>query len=143
VARKRQARRCKARRSDGQPCRAYAVLGAEVCAAHGGSAPMVRVAGIARYWGERTGRAYDRAYAKWRRDLLAWQVRRLTAACEILGADPAEVTEGDLLWLAIDGQIASEATMPRLRVDGRYGPRRPSQLATRAARQAARKAAAC
>lgn len=100
------------------------------------------MSGLARYWGERVGYAYDHAYAKWRRDLLAWQVRRLTAACQILGTEPAEVTEGDLLWLAIDGQIASEATMPELRVDGRYGPRRAAQLATRAVHQVACKAEA-
>jgi hypothetical protein len=64
------------------------------------------------------------------------------AACRILGADPANVTEGDLLWLAIDGQIPSETTMPKLHVDRRYGPRTRAQLATRAARQAERRAAA-
>lgn len=140
MTRKRQRRRCRARRTDGQPCGAYAVLGAPVCSAHGGSAPKVRVSGLARYWEVRTGKAYDRAYARWRREAEDWQVRRFLAAASILGVSPADVTPGDLLYLAIEGQIASEDTMPRIRVDRRYGPRTPAQLATRAARQAARKA---
>jgi len=35
-------RRCHARTSAGNPCRKYAILGATVCATHGGSAPQVR-----------------------------------------------------------------------------------------------------
>ncbi|MFJ5861502.1 HGGxSTG domain-containing protein [Pseudarthrobacter sp. NPDC092439] len=33
---------CKARKSDGTPCRAYAIKGGSVCRVHGGSAPAVR-----------------------------------------------------------------------------------------------------
>jgi hypothetical protein len=41
----RQARRCTARRStDGQPCRAWAIVGGTVCRSHGGSAPQVLLA---------------------------------------------------------------------------------------------------
>lgn len=141
MARKRQGRRCKARRSDGQPCRAYAVLGAEVCAVHGGRAPRVRVNGLTRYWKGRVGYGYDMAYARWRKEVTDWQVRRILGAASILGISPADVTPGDLLWLVIDGQLPGEATAPRIRVDRRYGPRNRSQLAARAARQAARKAA--
>ena len=140
MARKRQARRCKARRSNGQPCRAFAMLGCEVCSAHGGSAPMVRMAGIARHWEARVGGAYDRAYRRWRREVEDWQVRRVLAAAGILGISPAEVTRGDLFWLAITDQIPREATMPKIRVDRRVGPRTRAQLATRAARQAERQA---
>lgn len=141
MARKRQARRCKARRTNGQPCKAFAILGGEVCATHGGSSWRVKMNGIVRHWEPIVGGAYDRAYQRWRREVFDWRVRRLLGAASILGVGPAEVTEGDLLWLAIDGQIPSESTMPKIRVDRRYGPRRASQLATRAARQAARKAA--
>jgi len=80
VARKRQARRCRAHRSDGRPCKAYAIL----------------------------------------------------------GVSPEHVTPGDLLWLAVDDQIPREDAMPKIRVDRRPGPRTRAQLATRAARQAAR-----
>lgn len=141
MARKRQARRCKARRTDGQPCKAFAILGGEVCATHGGSSWRVKVNALVRYWEPIVGGAYDRAYKGWRREVTEWRVRRLLGAASILGTSPAEVTEGDLLWLAIDGQIPSEDTLPKIRVDHRYGPRRASQLATRAARQADRKSA--
>ena len=33
----RQARRCSARRTNGQPCKAWAISGGEVCVAHGGA----------------------------------------------------------------------------------------------------------
>lgn len=41
-------RRCKARRSDGEPCKAWAIRGTSVCRVHGGSAPHVRAAGRRR-----------------------------------------------------------------------------------------------
>ena len=141
MARKRQARRCTARRTNGQPCKAYAILGGEVCTAHGGSSWRVKVNALVRHWEPIVGGAYDRAYQRWRREVFDWHVRRILGAASILGTDPANVTEGDLLWLAIDGQIPSETTTPKIRVDRRYGPRTRAQLATRAARQAARKAA--
>lgn len=105
-----------------------------------GRAPQVRMSALARHWGARTGYAYDQAYARWRREAEDWQARRFLGAADILGVSPADVTPGDLLYLAIAGQIPGEDTMPRIRVDGRYGPRTHAQLATRAARQAARKA---
>jgi hypothetical protein len=42
MARIRQARRCSARRKDGQPCGNYAIIGGRVCRIHGGAAPQVR-----------------------------------------------------------------------------------------------------
>lgn len=44
MARVRPAVRCSAHRSNGQPCRAYAIIGGRVCRAHGGAAPQVRAA---------------------------------------------------------------------------------------------------
>src|SRR5688572_28631607 len=35
---------CKAHRTNGDPCKAYAILGAQVCWVHGGAAPQVRAA---------------------------------------------------------------------------------------------------
>ena len=37
-----QARRCTAKRSNGQPCKRWAIKGAMVCTAHGAAAPQVR-----------------------------------------------------------------------------------------------------
>lgn len=141
MARKRQARRCKARRTNGQPCKAYAVLGCEVCAAHGGSAPRVRATGLLRYWEAKTTAAFNAAWERNRQDLIDWQVKRFLAAASILGVDVADVTPADLLALSWTGQIPGEADAPKIRVDRRYGPRTRAQLATRAARQAARRAA--
>ena len=44
MARSRPAVRCRARRSDGNPCAGYAIVGGTVCRAHGGGAPQVRAA---------------------------------------------------------------------------------------------------
>lgn len=41
-------RRCRARRSNGQPCRAWAIRGGFVCRKHGGAAPQVRAKAEAR-----------------------------------------------------------------------------------------------
>jgi hypothetical protein len=42
MARVRPAVRCSANRTNGQPCRGYAIVGGNVCRAHGGAAPQVR-----------------------------------------------------------------------------------------------------
>lgn len=42
MAKIRQARRCRAHRKDGQPCRCYAVTGAFVCRMHGGAVGQVK-----------------------------------------------------------------------------------------------------
>ncbi len=42
MARARQARRCRARRRDGQPCGCYAINGGVTCRVHGGTLPRVR-----------------------------------------------------------------------------------------------------
>jgi hypothetical protein len=44
MARVRPAVRCSARRSNGDPCNNYAMLGGRVCHAHGGRAPQTRKA---------------------------------------------------------------------------------------------------
>lgn len=41
MARRRQARKCSAKRTDGEPCESFAVTGAHVCRSHGGSAGQV------------------------------------------------------------------------------------------------------
>jgi len=44
VARTRQALKCSGHRTNGDPCKAYAINGGTVCTAHGGSAPQVKAA---------------------------------------------------------------------------------------------------
>jgi hypothetical protein len=62
----RPAVRCTAHRRDGQPCRAWAIHGGTVCWAHGGAAPQVRRAALARLEG-----AAVRAYAYRAADMIA------------------------------------------------------------------------
>ena len=45
----RPARPCSARRSNGMPCRNYAIIGGTVCSTHGGRAPQVRRAAERRW----------------------------------------------------------------------------------------------
>ncbi len=40
----RRPMKCKAKRTDGQPCKAWPIKGAEVCRVHGGRAPQVKAA---------------------------------------------------------------------------------------------------
>jgi hypothetical protein len=42
VSRKRQARKCAGKRTDGEPCGSYAINGGTVCSAHGAQAPQVK-----------------------------------------------------------------------------------------------------
>lgn len=141
MARMRQARRCKARRSNGQPCRAWAISGGYVCSAHGGRARHVRHAARVREAERTLHRAFDPAYERWRREAEDWQVRRFLAAADILGVSVADVTPGDIVYLVWEGQLPGEDSAPMVRIDRRYGPRTRAQKATRAARQAARKTA--
>ncbi|HZR53638.1 MAG TPA: hypothetical protein VFB06_29540 [Streptosporangiaceae bacterium] len=141
MARKRLARRCKARRTNGEPCAAFAVTGCEVCSAHGGSAPQVRATGLRRYREARIAAAFDAAWERQGHEQTEWQVRRFVTASRVLGIPPDAITRGDLFFLVMEGKIPPESDAPKLRHDRRYGPRTPAQLATRAARQAERKAA--
>lgn len=42
MPRKRQARKCSGKRTDGNPCNGWAINGGTVCGAHGGKAPQVK-----------------------------------------------------------------------------------------------------
>ena len=56
--------RCTARRTNGLPCRHWAILGAFVCRNHGGSAPQVRAAAERRWMFELRNRAIEREAVK-------------------------------------------------------------------------------
>ena len=83
---RRQARRCSARRSsDGQPCRAFAIIGGTVCSAHGGSAPAVRWAAFWRDEQERM-RAFVYRAVEWQRQRrVKVEAKRLLEAADVLG----------------------------------------------------------
>ena len=83
---RRQARRCSARRSsDGQPCRAFAIIGGTVCSAHGGSAPAVRWAAFWRVEEQRM-RAFVYRGVEWqRRRQVKVEAKRLLEAADVLG----------------------------------------------------------
>ena len=48
MAKTRQAQRCTARKTDSEPCKAWAMLGTTVCRVHGGQAPQVQAAATER-----------------------------------------------------------------------------------------------
>lgn len=125
MARVRQVRRCRARRTDGEPCKAYAITGGYVCRAHGGAARQVRHEARIRWVEARLRLAYDRAYHRWRREAEDWQIRRILTVADWLGISPDKVTPGDMLVGVIEGMVPGEDTAPKIRVDRRYGPRAP------------------
>jgi hypothetical protein len=67
--------------------------------------------------------AFNKAYRRWRREAEDWQVQRILAAADMFGISPDKVTPGDILVGVIEGIIPGEATMPKIRIDRRYGPR--------------------
>lgn len=124
MARRRQARRCRARRTNGEPCKAWAIVGGSVCRAHGGSAPQVRRRAAVRQFEASAYTAFEVAYARWQREVQEWHVGRVMAAADHFGIAPETVTQGDLLAGYMLGVVPSETTKPRIRVDRRYGPRK-------------------
>jgi hypothetical protein len=128
VTRIRQARRCHAHRSDGKPCRAWAITGGYVCMAHGGAAPQARQE--VRRFGESVQKAFDLAYARWLKECREWQVQRIVTTSMLLDIPPAEVTAVDMILCRMEhGVPGGEDTQPKIRVDRRYGPRIPSRQA--------------
>jgi len=126
VARVRQARRCHAHRSDGKPCRAWAITGGYVCMAHGGAAPQVRQEAAIRRFEEPIRKAFDLAYARWLEECREWQVQRIVTTSMLLDIPPAEVTVFDMVLCRMEhGVPGGEDTKPKIRVDRRYGPRIP------------------
>jgi hypothetical protein len=92
--------------------------------AHGGAAPQVRQEARVRRFEESVRRAFDLAYARWLRECREWQVRRIVTTSMLLDIPPAEVTVIDMVLCRMEhGVPGGEDTMPRIRVDRRYGPR--------------------
>jgi hypothetical protein len=98
----RQARRCSAHRTDGQPCSAWAVHGSVVCASHGARAPQVKKA---------AGRRAARADAERACVALGVQVETTPEAAL---QDELAWCNGHVAWLR--GQVA-ELTVADLATD--------------------------
>jgi hypothetical protein len=85
--------RCTAHRSDGAPCRAWAIHGGRVCAAHGGRAPQVRAAARRRLESAALTRYLYRRVplpafpAAWAASALGGDVERMAWADRVLGRD--------------------------------------------------------
>lgn len=91
MAKVRQARRCTARRSsDGQPCRAWAMVGCDVCSGHGGLAPQTLWAAYKRDVMARTRRAVAREVAWRQKQDAAERARQLMEADAVLAMETDE-----------------------------------------------------
>jgi len=95
TARLRLRVRCTAHRTDGAPCRAWAIRGGRVCAAHGGRAPQVREAArrrlesaaLTRYLYRRCLPLADASPAAWASSVLGSDMERMAWADLVLGRD--------------------------------------------------------
>jgi hypothetical protein len=126
VARVRQARRCRARRKNGEPCEAYAITGGYVCRMHGGASPRARRAAYVRQTEADILRQFDREFARWLRERAEWQARRVAITAELLDIPPAEVTPVAIgICTGFYGVPEGLETEPKMRTDRRFGPRRP------------------
>ena len=124
MARKRQARRCRAHRSNGEPCGNYAIRGGYVCVAHGGSAWHVRdkanrrllLASVYRQM-----RADDEMH---KRDVVRWRVDQILTTASLLGMPIEDVDRAAILrcYVLYGGEPFTLQEPPR-RSDRRYGPR--------------------
>ena len=101
MSRERQARRCIGHRTDGAPCKAYAMQGGTVCRVHGGTAQQVRQRAAARAAEEKAERAVvtyglpreiDPAAA------LLEEVHRTAGHVAWLAAKIRELDDDDLTW---------------------------------------------
>ena len=91
MARIRPARPCGARRTNGEPCRNFAMLGGRVCHAHGGRAPQVRQAARRRLTEAAVMNvlARERAYTRTREAAMAPWAPAIRAELMVAPLDPA------------------------------------------------------
>lgn len=126
MARVRQARKCRARRKNGQPCGNYAMIGAYVCRLHGGASPRARRAARMRVIETQCLRMFEDAKRRWRVDMVRWQAERILVTSRMLGIAPQRVTAGDIFECRIVHGVPARL-QPVMRHDRRYGPRRPGR----------------
>jgi hypothetical protein len=121
MARVRQARRCRANRTNGEPCKAYAIVGGTVCMAHGGSAPQVRSAAYVAQVEAAIRREFEAEWARWQREYAAWQAGRVLTTAELLGIPWQQVTSMDIVWCHVEyGRPALSDAAPKIRRDRRF-----------------------
>lgn len=101
MARVRQARRCTARRSDGEPCRGWAIVGGTVCRAHGGAAPQVRAAARRRLLEADARRAVADAWERYVVASARWDAERVAVTSARLGVAPEDVTVHLIAWCQV------------------------------------------
>jgi hypothetical protein len=127
MARIRPARRCRARsKRTGQPCRAFAITGGNVCRPHGGATSRVRVAAAQRREREQLERAMLVAEQRHTREVEAWIAERIEVTAELLDLPAEDVTPEDMRRCSLlYGRPDPFDQPPRPRLDLRFGPRRP------------------
>jgi hypothetical protein len=130
MARVRPAVRCGAKRTNGQPCRAFAIVGGDVCWSHGGASAAVRLAAYYRYAEQRIRREYEHASARLQRETLAWQVRRVVFAAATLNIPVEQVDPAAILWAYASAGRPFEPR-PEIRRDKRFRTPKPPTVTTR------------
>jgi hypothetical protein len=124
----RPARRCSAHRSDGEPCRAWSIVGGYVCRSHGGGARHVREAARRRVVEAQLRRGFDVAWSRYLRETAEFHAQRIATVAELLGIPPHKVGAADIRYCRrVHGRPRPIDDAPVLRHDWRYGPRLPTK----------------
>lgn len=123
---RRPGRPCRARRStDGEPCGAFAMIGQDVCSAHGGRAPRAQTAARHRVVEAQLRRGFTVSWERWQAEWRAWQAHRIAVTSQLLCIPPGQVHHIDMTVCRAEyGVPAHPDEAPVIRWDRRYGPRR-------------------
>lgn len=124
MPRKRPARPCGARRTNGLPCGCFAIVGGAVCRAHGGAAPQVKAAARQRVAMEGLRRGLEVSIRRHQERVRECRQRRAGVVAELYGIPPERVTP---LMIAACSVLDDRPDLmypdPEFKFDNRYGPR--------------------
>lgn len=120
MARVRQALRCHAHRSDGEPCGNYAIVGGTVCRMHGGAAAHVRAAADRRMVDRRFAAMMAAQMHRYTERRRRWLEQAVMVAAEVFEIEPEQVTDYDLTLARVAVRLPAP---PEPTIDARYGPR--------------------